>query len=333
MGSLNEKLLGLIGGEEEVRRLVPRDVVSRNIKHEEEDDDDDDDEGGDKGVVNSISVPYCKWLIGPPSARGTRDHGGEGDGGGGGRRRRRSSRENDDDTSGLPPGYAFGNLNASGSGAELRLTMSRSAIPRTEKTLAELGNRCVRYHRIPPSPSASTSPTPHPHPHTNPPPPPPPPQNTNTNTNNNNNNEDDQTPPIAWAYIGADGSLTSLHVEPEHRNLGLAKAVTARLLGCLADDAAGMGFRDVDSVAVDGGDDDNDGNDGGNKDNDNNEGARKGEYGRGGKGWAHSDVAEGNVGSEGVARGLGGREGWRVRWVGVDLGAVLGEEEEERAAV
>ena len=316
MGSLNEKLLGLIGGEEQVRRLVPREVVSRNLKHED-DDGGGDKGGGARGVVNSISVPYCKWLIGPPSARGIRDH----EGGGGGR----SSRENEDDTSGLPPGYAFGTLNASGSGAELRLTMSRSAIPRTEKTLAELGNRCVRY-RVPPS--ASAPPSPHPHPHTTPRPPPrtppAPPQ--------NNNNKDDQAQPIAWAYIGADGSLTSLHVEPEHRNLGLAKAVTRRLLGCLADDAAGMGFRDVECVTVDGSKDDSDSNDGGSKDDDN-ERARKGEYGRGGKGWAHSDVAEGNVGSEGVARGLGGKEGWRVRWVGVDLGAVLGEEEEERAAV
>ena len=40
------------------------------------------------------------------------------------------------------------------------------------------------------------------------------------------------------------------------------------------------------------------------------------------EGWAHSDVAESNVESAGVARGLGGKVGWRVRWVGVDLGLV-----------
>lgn len=321
MGSLNEKLLGLIGGEEQVRRLVPRDVVSRNPKRE--DDDGGDKGGGVRGVVNSISVPYCKWLIGPPSDRGIREH--EGEGGG-----RRSRENEDDDTSGLPPGYAFGKLNASGTGDELRLTMSRSAIPRTEKTLAELGNRCVR-HRIPisTSPSPSRTPDPHTTPHSNPAPP----------RHNNTNNKDDQAPPpIAWAYLGVDGSLTSLHVEPLHRNLGLAKAVTRRLLGCLADDTAGMGFRDVDPVTVDGSNNDDDDRDGSNNDNDDsngndNEGARKGEYGGGGKGWAHSDVAEGNVGSVGVARGVGGKEGWRVRWVGVDLGAVLGEEEEERAVV
>jgi len=42
-----------------------------------------------------------------------------------------------------------------------------------------------------------------------------------------------------------------------------------------------------------------------------------------GEGWAHADVAVGNEGSVGVMRGVGGREGWEGRWVGVDMGRVV----------
>lgn len=38
-----------------------------------------------------------------------------------------------------------------------------------------------------------------------------------------------------------------------------------------------------------------------------------------GAGWAHADVEVDDVESAGVVRGLGGKEGWRVRWVSVDL--------------
>ena len=37
------------------------------------------------------------------------------------------------------------------------------------------------------------------------------------------------------------------------------------------------------------------------------------------EGWAHSDVLEHNADGAGVARGIGGKAGWRVRWAGVDL--------------
>lgn len=35
--------------------------------------------------------------------------------------------------------------------------------------------------------------------------------------------------PVAWAFVGLDGSLTSLHTEAEWRRMGLAKALTAKL--------------------------------------------------------------------------------------------------------
>ncbi|KAF2146631.1 uncharacterized protein K452DRAFT_262587 [Aplosporella prunicola CBS 121167] len=38
------------------------------------------------------------------------------------------------------------------------------------------------------------------------------------------------TAPIAWAFLGVDGSLVSLHVEPGYRGCGLAKTVARKLL-------------------------------------------------------------------------------------------------------
>jgi GNAT superfamily N-acetyltransferase len=38
------------------------------------------------------------------------------------------------------------------------------------------------------------------------------------------------TQPIAWAFFGPEGALASLHVEPQYRGRGLAKAVGAKLL-------------------------------------------------------------------------------------------------------
>lgn len=35
--------------------------------------------------------------------------------------------------------------------------------------------------------------------------------------------------PVAWAFVGLDGSLTTLHTEASHRRLGLAMALTAKL--------------------------------------------------------------------------------------------------------
>lgn len=141
--------------------------------------------------------------------------------------------------------------------------MRRTAIPKTEATLAELGNVGIRYA------SRGSS---------------------HEGDDEGEAERGDQL--IAWAFMGVDGSLTSLHVEPAHRGKGLAKAVGGMLLRGLAGDPGAMGFAPVGEGDV--------------------------------VGMAHSDVAVGNVESAGVAKGLGGREGWRVRWVSVDLGRVEG---------
>ena len=101
--------------------------------------------------------------------------------------------------------------------------------------------------------------------------------------------EEDTDAPIAWAFLGSDGSLTSLHVEPAFRNRGLAKAVAAKL------------FREhvPGNVRTDHGDD-----------------------------WAHADVYEGNLQSERVCKSLGGQKWWSIFWVRLDLGRVgtMGDE-------
>ena len=99
---------------------------------------------------------------------------------------------------------------------------------------------------------------------------------------------------IAWGFLGPDGSLTTLHTESEFRGTGLAKKVAWKLFGLLKS-------HDVDSSAeVEG-------------QRDRFVGVRKGEE------WNHSDVAGPNPASEGVAKALGGREGWECFWCRVDL--------------
>ncbi|OCK80528.1 hypothetical protein K432DRAFT_382138 [Lepidopterella palustris CBS 459.81] len=90
----------------------------------------------------------------------------------------------------------------------------------------------------------------------------------------------DSESPIAWAFLGLDGSLTSLHVQATYRGQGLAKAVTTKL------------FREHMSSNEKEGEQDE---------------------------WAHADVFEGNVQSEGVCKSLGGKAFWTVFWVRLDL--------------
>ncbi|KAG4430064.1 hypothetical protein IFR05_014454 [Cadophora sp. M221] len=87
---------------------------------------------------------------------------------------------------------------------------------------------------------------------------------------------------IAWGYIGIDGSLATLYVLPEYRGKGLAKCVAVELVGRLSRG----GFTDL------------------------------GFDGR--SGWVHSDVYEGNQGSESVMKSLGGGIGNRSFYVWID---------------
>lgn len=86
--------------------------------------------------------------------------------------------------------------------------------------------------------------------------------------------------PVAWTFLGLDGSLTTLHTEPDYRGRGIAKAVAAKIF---REDAPGL--------AVD----------------------------EQGNAWSHADVYLGNVQSEGVCGSLGGQALWKDYWIRIDL--------------
>lgn len=169
-------------------------------------------------------------------------------------------REEESGEGGLPEGYHFDK--ARGERGEFGLVISRTEIPRTEESLGRLG--CVGIRYICPDSAGEKR--------------------------RSGSEEGGGGELVAWAFLGVDGSLTSLYVEPQHRGKGLAKKMSGKLLRRLVERPGDMGFR---SLLV-------------------------GE----GEGWVGSDVAVENLESAGVARGLGGIPGWEVRWVSVDLGRV-----------
>ena len=291
MGSLRENLVQLLGGED-LKYITPQAVLSTNLAARPDNGPNEDKKGGGRGgILAGISIPYMKWIIAPPA----------------------TDQEETEKEPHLPPEYHYSRPLASH--GDYALVLSRTSIPRSEATLAKLGSVGIRY--LPPSSSS----------------PPPPPSFSSSTLSSLKEKEKEghegegekeerkqwqKGQLISWAFLGPDGSLTSLHVEPPHRGKGLAKAVAKRLFKKLGEDRGGVGFANVDvnergkrgEDVQRNGKEDRDGDVEGDKDRD---GA-----------WAHSDVAVENDESAGVARGVGGREGWVVRWCHVDLGRVRG---------
>ena len=54
--------------------------------------------------------------------------------------------------------------------------------------------------------------------------------------------------PIAWAFMGLDGTLMSLHVEEEYRRRGLAKVIACRVMGGHVGDYGDDGWGAADVV-------------------------------------------------------------------------------------
>jgi hypothetical protein len=111
---------------------------------------------------------------------------------------------------------------------------------------------------------------------------------------------------VAWAFLGVDSSLSSLHVEAEYRGRGLAKVLTRRVFGLLTPrvDSGGGGVDSGKETLV-------------------LEDPRRGFFHvRHGENQAHGDVARDNAASLGVARALGGVDSGECFWAWFDLEAV-----------
>ncbi|GMG34608.1 hypothetical protein OAory_01098580 [Aspergillus oryzae] len=89
--------------------------------------------------------------------------------------------------------------------------------------------------------------------------------------------------PIAWAFLGIDGSLATLHVEPEYRGQELALHVSKEAM------RRGMA-----------------------------EGSIWRHCGEEGEAWVHANVSESNIASRRVMEKLGGDIGWTCTWTVVE---------------
>ncbi|EUC48769.1 hypothetical protein COCMIDRAFT_2427 [Bipolaris oryzae ATCC 44560] len=92
--------------------------------------------------------------------------------------------------------------------------------------------------------------------------------------------EEETDMPVAWTFLGLDGSLVTLHTGEAYRGKGIAKAVATRLF---KEHARGL------AVDVNG------------------------------DSWSHADVYTGNIQSESVCRSLGGKALWKCFWLRIDL--------------
>ncbi|CAG8959389.1 hypothetical protein HYFRA_00001287 [Hymenoscyphus fraxineus] len=92
--------------------------------------------------------------------------------------------------------------------------------------------------------------------------------------------------PVAWVYLGLDGSLATLYVVPAYRGKGLATIVARDLLKRLEEG----GFEDLGI--------------------------------RGSSGWVHAEAKEGNVESEAVMRRLGGCVKAETAYLCLDCGKI-----------
>jgi hypothetical protein len=196
--------------------------------------------------------------------------------------------ESDADEEILPEGYHFGPM--SDNDDYLNLALSRTVIPRTVHTLRQLGSVGVFFdgEAYPTladveadarDPDSSVS---------------------DTRTAREvelSANAVDARPvacqlermtrlPVAWAFLGKDASLTSLHVEPRHRGKNLAGAVTRKLFAMQEDV---FGSEAVVNTKL-----------------------------------GHADVFESNVASRRVMEKLGGESMWVVAWAEVEISKIVG---------
>ncbi|KAJ5110993.1 hypothetical protein N7532_001528 [Penicillium argentinense] len=107
-------------------------------------------------------------------------------------------------------------------------------------------------------------------------------------------NRDGDEMPIAWAFLGLDGALATLHVEPEHRGKGLALALSKEAMRRGLDEEGVFGARSGDWI-------------------------HQPELRDAVAGWVHTEVAQYNVASKRVMQKIGGEVLSTVMWTVIEV--------------
>ncbi|PGH34197.1 hypothetical protein GX50_02971 [[Emmonsia] crescens] len=189
-----------------------------------------------------------------------------------------NTNNNNNRNNGLPPGYRFHDLNRrlGVQARHLDLVISRTDIPRSKELLEQMPSVAVYYdgssdNIIHSCPDAIV---------------------------NERSGCTFGEMPVAWAFLGLDGSLCTLHVEEEHRRRGLAKVIGREVMKFGMRDDGGV-FTSRSRSGPDGstmarGEDDD-------------------------HGWAFADVVLQNKASRSVMGKIGGEPAWTVKWVVVEV--------------
>ncbi|KPI43496.1 uncharacterized protein AB675_6949 [Cyphellophora attinorum] len=148
--------------------------------------------------------------------------------------------------------------------SELQTVLDRSPIPRTLTTLKAITNLGIYYH--------------------------------DPSVNDNTSSEC-----IAWAFLGKDGSLSSMHVEPAHRGKGLATLLGRALLPKIEQTFRLSTSDPVSERTV----------------ADDRERVESTQW------YGHADVDTANTSSRRVMEKLGGRVWWGVQWIEIDVPVIL----------
>lgn len=244
----------------------------------------------DKVLFGTVHLGLARWF--PVDARTRTDDGywkyifrvdgGEDEGSGGVGAAKR----------GLPHGYKF----AETCDSHLQTVLDRTPVPRTLQTLRDM--RSVGVFLNPSQPRGQESPSPSQ------------PRSQSQSTSEELEllkHKDAHQAAVAWGFLSKDGSLSSLHTEPEHRGKGLAVALGRELLRRQHFDTSTTSIiapATAPSSVGAGGGAEADGK------------AAEVRY-------AHVDVSKDNKPSRRVMEKLGGEPSWMVMWTEMDMRKAL----------
>ncbi|KLJ09955.1 hypothetical protein EMPG_14651 [Blastomyces silverae] len=183
--------------------------------------------------------------------------------------------EINDNDSGLPQGYRFHDLKRrlGVQAQQLDLVLSRTDIPRSKEILQQTPSVAVYYDGGADDTSSSCPGV----------------------TENRSSDGSLEEMPVAWAFLGLDGSLCTLHVEEGHRGRGLARVIGREVMKLAMCQKGGEFTARSNSGEIGKGENDSD------------------------QGWVFADVSLQNKVSRRVMGKLGGIPAWTVKWVVVEI--------------